>query len=714
MQLRRKRSLVGRVECVGFPFRTPGNWFGIDTETTGLDPWGTIHVDRAVYPARAFAFSLCNADGECAYIRWQVDAGTREVLPDKATSNLLQELLGKKLTAVFFNAPYDYRMLRLAGFKINCLIHDCLIGQSVVNPDEFDNGLKALSKKYLGIPDDDEKMLHASIMETRRKVQAQRRRKEGGPLAHYALSEDVKGDVFLGEEGLCRDYTMKDALRTATLHIAQLEHLDEDSNNGGRLWDVYNREHKVMRTLRRMEDRGTCIDRDRNLHVISFYKKWTAIAQFGINVNGGKSLNPRSPKQMTKHFFQELGHAPLKYSTKKVAGKKVPVRCQWCKGNGCGICQMTGNNPKCDGDFLQHIGVKHEEDESGNDKIVMGEPLAYWMLYFKAAGTMIGYTEQYRDLSTLEDDNWILHPNYKQVEAVTGRMSCERPNLQNVASDESGKKRVDLPYKPRECFVPRPGHIFYVPDYSQIEVWIFALLSKDKTMLDTLYGGGDFHGNIASLIWGSLWDEKIAKSAENLKPHEMSSDQKKHLKTKKRWRKRAKNVMFTKLYGGGLGRVAETIGCSTSEAEVFVDQYDERLPGVRQYMHETIGLAKRQGYVINPFGRRYPIHRDVAYKATNYLIQGTAAEVMKNGMVRVDGLCQKDYLDQMYLLLQIHDELIVEVAKEAHSIRAMQDVVTAMSADYKELGCKIPFPVGMKIAEERWSECQDVLLKTAT
>ncbi len=232
-------------------------------------------------------------------------------------------------------------------------------------------------------------------------------------------------------------------------------------------------------------------------------------------------------------------------------------------------------------------------------------------------------------------------------------------------------------------------------------------------MLDTLYAGGDFHGNIASLIWGSEWDDKIARAAEHLKPDQMTAEQKKHLKIKKRWRKRAKNVMFTKLYGGGLGRVAETISCPVDEAKEFVDQYDERLPGVRNYMHETVGLAKRQGFVINPFGRRYPIHRDVAYKATNYMVQGTAAEIMKNAMIRVDALCQEKYERLMYLLLQIHDELIIEVKREAHCERAMVDVVRAMNADYKVLGCKVPFPVGMKIAEERWSDCQDIKLKVA-
>ncbi len=714
MKLTRKRTLIGSVECVGFPFKTPGNVFACDTETTGLDPWGEKGVDRDVEPARPFAFSFCNRDGEKAYIRWKVDAHTREVVVEPRTHKLLQDLLGnEKLKAVFYNAPYDYRMIRMSGIDVKCQCVDSLIGQSVVNPDEFDNRLKPLAKKYLDIPDGDEKALTESVHKARRKVQSARRKKDGdSDLAAYAIDEEAKADKFLGDAVLCREYAEMDAYRTMALHMAQVQHLDEDRENGGHLWDVYDREHKVMLTIRRMEDRGTRIDRPRNHDIINFYNQWTAIANFGIRSNGGKELNPRSPKQMTAHFFGKLGHKPLKYSSKKVkGGKPRPVNCQHCKGQGCKICQDTGQNPKCDGDFLQHIGVKHIEDENGEDKVVPSDMLAYWMLYYKASGTMLNYVNQYKALSMIEEEDvWVLHPNYKQVEAVTGRMSCERPNLQNVASDESGKKRVDLAYRSRECFIPRAGHIFYIPDYSQIEVWVFALLANDKTMLDILYKGGDFHGEIATLIWGHLWDNKLAKEAEFMKPGEMTKEHKKHLKIKKRWRKRAKNVMFTKLYGGGIPRIAETIGCSIEEAEQFVKDYDARLPGVKEYMARTVSLAKRQGFVINPFGRKYTIHRDVAYKATNYLVQGTAAEIMKNAMIRVDELCRTKHKGRMFLLLQIHDELIIEVNKKFHSEALMQEVTRAMSDDYKFLGCKKRFPIGMKIAEERWSETQDIAL----
>jgi DNA polymerase I-like protein with 3'-5' exonuclease and polymerase domains len=150
------------------------------------------------------------------------------------------------------------------------------------------------------------------------------------------------------------------------------------------------------------------------------------------------------------------------------------------------------------------------------------------------------------------------------------------------------------------------------------------------------------------------------------------------------------------------------VGCSIGEAKKFISDYDLRLPAVPRFMEESIALAKRKGVVTDPYGRDYPVDRGFEYRATNYLVQGTAAGVAKGAMRRVDTVLSTKWECRADLLLQIHDEFLIEVDKEADCHALRQDVVRAMSFDYKMLGCPIPFPVGYKIATERWSVNQEV------
>jgi DNA polymerase I-like protein with 3'-5' exonuclease and polymerase domains len=536
---------------------------------------------------------------------------------------------------------------------------------------------------------------------------------------------------------LCRKYATEDALRTATLYLTQIKEYDDDEANGGKLWQVLRRELKLMEVIRAMENRGVCVDEKQTLVVKQFYEDYITKSQKEINKLGGKGLNPKSPKQMCQKFFGELGLTPRHYSYRDDG---TPVPCPHCKtpkldengesirekkitkkgkvmmrkvteSPGCKLCQNTGYSPKCDAEFLYNIAGHWDEDADGKDVYVKDNPLAYWILNYDAAKHMMSsFIKPYLQLKTKDQDgNWILRPNYKQCGPITGRISCERPNMMNVASDTTGRKKADVPYRPRECFRPRPGHVLYLPDYSQIEVWVFAFLSGDTTMQAPLLNGEDFHGGIATRVWGHLWDAKIAKAAKKKKPEDLTDNERKHLDLFTKYRKRSKLLMFCKLYGGGAAKVAELLGCSVQEAQTFIEEYDARLPGVKIFMKKMIDLARRQGYVLNPFGRKYPIDRNFAYKATNYLVQGSSAELLKNAMVNVYELTQSDkYRGHVHLLLTIHDELVIEVEEAYNSPELMQDIIHAMQQDHKKVGCHIPFPVGMKVATECWAKTQEI------
>jgi DNA polymerase-1 len=342
------------------------------------------------------------------------------------------------------------------------------------------------------------------------------------------------------------------------------------------------------------------------------------------------------------------------------------------------------------------------------------DTLAYHLLRMKASKAMGDFARTYREMKVLHGDVWALHPNYRQAEAITLRMSCGKPNLQNVADDDSGKKKIDVPYRPRECFVPRPGCAILAPDYSQIEMWILMLRSGDQNLRKILLAGGDTHGRIAHNIWSSDFDLEQAlkdkkKSISELKPAQLHN-----LKAYTNRRKRSKNIQFCKIYGGGPAKIGEMIGCTTGEAKQFITDWERMFPEVAGWMSEKVHVAKRHGWSENAFGYRIPVDRDLAYRSVNYDIQCSAAFVLKRAMNRVCTLSQeKQWLGKVDPLLTVHDELLIEtnVQPETAKMRELMIAVTkAMQADSQVLNCPVPFPVGMKIVETRWAEAKEVSL----
>lgn len=201
-------------------------------------------------------------------------------------------------------------------------------------------------------------------------------------------------------------------------------------------------------------------------------------------------------------------------------------------------------------------------------------------------------------------------------------------------------------------------------------------------MTKALLSGFDFHLATATRAWGKRSDFESKKKA---------------------WRTRAKMIMFCKLYGGGIDKVALLLRCSREEAAKFVDDWDRMLPGVAQFMKRLINRVRREGKLINLFGREYPIDPEFAYRAVNYLIQGSAADLIKRAMIRIDRIHPK-----VRMMGQLHDELFIELPKRLHSLQLMRDIKTAAQADSKHCGIPKPLPIGFKIAKANWHETEEV------
>jgi DNA polymerase I-like protein with 3'-5' exonuclease and polymerase domains len=245
--------------------------------------------------------------------------------------------------------------------------------------------------------------------------------------------------------------------------------------------------------------------------------------------------------------------------------------------------------------------------------------------------------------------------------------------------------------KPRETLGPRPGCLWYLPDYSQIEVWLFAFLSENKVMMEALLTGKDFHGTVAETVWGKEKDY-----------------QKRHTY----YRKCAKLIMFCTLYGGGIGKLAQLIMCSYEEAAAFRARHAEELPGLKEYLHRVSNRAQRAGYIVNAMGRHCAVPSDKPYRAVNYEIQGAAADIQKEALINIYDLIVEDW-PGCNILMSMHDESLIEVPYEYHSKELMREIVECMQRAADPVGLPVKLPVGMKICTDRWYKTKEIPLEDA-
>ena len=237
-----------------------------------------------------------------------------------------------------------------------------------------------------------------------------------------------------------------------------------------------------------------------------------------------------------------------------------------------------------------------------------------------------------------------VHTSYHQAIASTGRLSSSAPNLQNIPVRTAEGRRI------RQAFVPAPGFRLLASDYSQIELRIMAHLSGDEGLLEAFAAGRDIHRATAAEV-GGVAEEQV--------DGEM--------------RRRAKAVNFGLIYGMSAFGLARQLGIERGEAQGYIDRYFERYPGVRVYMEETRTRARDRGYVETVFGRRLHLpeinSRNAARRqyaertAINAPMQGTAADVIKRAMVSLHEWTSGRE-DEVRMIMQVHDELVFEVAEE--------------------------------------------------
>jgi DNA polymerase-1 len=319
----------------------------------------------------------------------------------------------------------------------------------------------------------------------------------------------------------------------------------------------------------------------------------------------GKEFNISSPQQLGRVLFEDLGlPSPVKYGK----GKTISTAA----------------------DVLEELAEKHE---------IVRKVLDYRQLT-KLKGTYVDALPALIDPRTGR-----IHTSFNQAGAATGRLSSSNPNLQNIPI------KTDLGREIRAAFIPRDGWKLLVADYSQIELRLLAHMSHDPVLVEAFRSGEDIHTRTAAEVMG-------------VPPLLVTPEA----------RRAAKAVNFGIVYGISPFGLAAQLGISRGEAERYIEGYFERYAGVRSFIDDTIAHVRRTGITKTLLGRERPIPdmnsrnpnaRGFAERtAVNSPLQGTAADIIKIAMIRMDGELQKC---RARMLLQVHVELVLECPPEEFS-----------------------------------------------
>ena len=392
------------------------------------------------------------------------------------------------------------------------------------------------------------------------------------------------------------DYACEDADMTLAVHQLLWPQLQADA----KLRFIYELEVASSEALYRVERNGVLIDapmlatqsHELGLRILQLETEAHALA--------GQPFNLSSPKQIGEIFFTKLA---------------LPI-----------VKKTATGAPSTDEEVLEKLA----EDYPLPAKILEHRGLA------KLKGT---YTDKLAQLAHPRTGR--VHTHYAQAVAVTGRLSSNEPNLQNIPVRTLEGRRV------REAFVAAPGCVIASADYSQIELRIMAHISGDAALLLAFHDNMDVHRATAAEIFG-------------VETAHVTSEQRRY----------AKVINFGLIYGMSAYGLAKALGIDNTAAKNYIARYFERYPGVRHYMDSTRQLAKAQGYVETVFGRRLylpeinspngPRRSGAERAAINAPMQGTAADLIKLSMVTVQQVLDAEQRGTK-MIMQVHDELVFEV-----------------------------------------------------
>ena len=431
------------------------------------------------------------------------------------------------------------------------------------------------------------------------------------------------------ELSVATEYAAEDSDITLRLYHSMKGHVDSDP----KLSYIYRQiELPTSVVLQKIERNGVLIDAELlELQSRELGARIVELEQQAYELAGGP-FNLGSPKQIGEIFFVKL---------------QLPV-----------IKKTPTGAPSTDEEVLQ--------------KLAEDFPLPKILLEYRGMSKLKStYTDKLPKM--VNRDTGRVHTNYAQAVAVTGRLSSNEPNLQNIPIRTAEGRRI------REAFIAGPGNVIVSADYSQIELRIMAHISGDEAMLRAFAEGEDIHRATAAEIFG-------------IAPGEVQSEQRRY----------AKVINFGLIYGMSAFGLASNLGIERAAAQSYIDKYFARFSGVRQYMDDTRLQAKARGYVETVFGRRLwlpeinspngPRRQGAERAAINAPMQGTAADLIKLAMIAVQGWLEEASL-KTRMIMQVHDELVLEVPEDELALVQVQ--LPALMASVAQLKVPLLAEVGI-------------------
>lgn len=641
----------------------------VDCETVGLNWWKGD---------RPFAVSMCKDDGDTYLWRWKVDPSTRKIKYPKLDIHNIRELILHAERVVYHNAKFDIRMMSefVPPELVWDKLEDTLLASHVLNSKD-NHGLKELALKYLDILDDDEKRIRKETQSARTKIKNSKSDSAVWSLGD-SLEEDywIPGQLDPSNKSL-DEYATRDAVRTMALWGPFQEELDR-----WMLTPLYEREKQLLRHVYEMEEVGVNV-RTRALYLQrAEYRAKADEAERKLTTLsrrlGMKSFNVRSPAQVCDLLFLRA---------------KCPVLKSTAKGNA-----------SVDAGFLVALEISNdyqsgevspsEARDLGADQEVLDKLAFEGIEVPKAAADVADLILNYRrgnkacealdsydnlkDTSRYVENSYVIHPGLNQTGTSTTRFSCSRPNAHNVS------KKAKMPL--RKSFGPPPGYVWYDIDYDQLELRIYAAAANELALIEAFDRGDDVHMFVACEMF-------------QLPPDQITPEM----------RRSAKAVNFGVIYGAKQWKIFKLTGDKTAYS-----RYIQRFPAQPRFMAEVIAKVEQVGHVNTLSGYRLYVDRRQAYAGVDYIVQGTAGDIMKQAILNV-GRSLETYRmetdEHVRMVLTVHDELVVQAEKK-HSAKhrepggLLSKICELMMAPGKYYG--VHTPVSVALVDKEWSSPKEI------
>ncbi|WP_199556283.1 DNA polymerase I [Sandaracinobacteroides hominis] len=393
----------------------------------------------------------------------------------------------------------------------------------------------------------------------------------------------------------------------------------------------------LVPVLARMERAGVQVDRVELARMSAEFAGEMARLEGEVHGLAGQPFTLGSPKQLGDILFEKMG--------------------------------LPGGKKGKSGQYSTDVT---EMERLAGDGVEIARKILDWRQVSKLRST---YTEALQQ--QINPETGRVHTSYSMAVASTGRLASTDPNLQNIPI------RTEMGRRIRDAFVAEPGNVILAADYNQIELRLMAHIAEVPELKAAYANGDDIHALTARQIFGLAPDAPVDRDA----------------------RGRAKTINFSIIYGISAFGLAQRLGIGRGEAADFIERYLDRYPGIRRYMAETVHKVREDAFVTTLYGRRIhvPMIRSKVQSeragaeraAINAPVQGTAADIIKRAMVRMDDALAEAGLTRTRMLLQVHDELVFEVA-EGEIARA-SEVIREVMESAAGPALQLTVPLGVEI-----------------